>query len=64
MSRSPRGGVEAVCLDHPAHQQSMSQLDLEELAEIGTSVFFLLFPVSSPLIKTPVFGFRAHPHPV
>lgn len=34
MSRSPRGGVEAVCLDHAAHQQSMSRLDLEELAEI------------------------------
>lgn len=36
MPESPRGGVGTVCLDRPAQPQSMSQLDLEELAEIGT----------------------------
>ncbi|XP_044085291.1 rho GTPase-activating protein 8 isoform X3 [Neovison vison] len=34
MPESPRGGVGTVCLDRPAQPQSMSQLDLEELAEI------------------------------
>ncbi|XP_059043212.1 rho GTPase-activating protein 8 isoform X2 [Mustela lutreola] len=34
MPESPRGGVGTVCLGRPAQQQSMSQLDLEELAEI------------------------------
>ncbi|KAM7116817.1 rho GTPase-activating protein 8 isoform 1-T1 [Molossus nigricans] len=38
MPRPPRGGITTVCLGHPAHPQSMSRLDLEELAEIGTKL--------------------------
>lgn len=39
MPGSPRGDIGTVCLGRPAQQQSMSRLDLEELAEIGKSMF-------------------------
>uniref|UniRef100_A0A8I3NMP7 Rho GTPase activating protein 8 n=1 Tax=Canis lupus familiaris TaxID=9615 RepID=A0A8I3NMP7_CANLF len=38
-ARIPRGGLGTVCLGRPARRQSMSRLDLEQLAEIGEDRF-------------------------